>query len=244
MCAGRCLKQGASDFVAKPFDEIEIELRVANLLRSWTLFVDVRGKNDELEARVRRRTASLEAAHHEILERLARAAEFRDDDTGQHTQRVGDLAADLAMRLGLSHRDVELIRRAAPLHDVGKIAIPDAVLLKPGKLTPEEFSVIKTHSAAGAKLLGGSDIPLLVCAQEIAHYHHESWDGTGYPAGLKAEAIPLAARVTCVADVFDALTHERPYKSAWPLEKAYVEIESLSGSKFDPAIVRAFLQSK
>ncbi|MEI8259137.1 MAG: HD domain-containing phosphohydrolase, partial [Deltaproteobacteria bacterium] len=191
--------------------------------------------------RVLARTAALEAAHHEILERLARAAEFRDDDTGEHTQRVGRVCEELASRYGMNGREVDLIGRAAPLHDVGKIAIPDGVLLKPGKLTPDEFVVIKTHAAIGAKLLGGSDIPLLVTARTIAHFHHENWDGSGYPTGLKAEGIPLPARITAVADVFDALTHDRPYKKAWPIDKAIAEIELLAGSKFDPAVVRAFV---
>ncbi len=236
----KCLEHGASDFLSKPYDEIEIGLRVGNLLRSWLLLGDARAKNDELERRVSARTAALEDAHHEILERLARAAEFRDDDTGEHTQRVGFIAAELAGRVGMTGREIDLIRRAAPLHDVGKIAIPDAVLLKPGKLTPDEFNLIKTHSAIGAKLLSGSDIPLLVTAQSIAQCHHENWDGTGYPAGLKAEDIPVAARITSVADVFDALTHDRPYKKAWPIDKAFAEIALLSGTKFDPAIARAF----
>lgn len=219
---------------------MEIGLRVGNLLEGWLLLVNVRAKNDELERRVQERTAALEDAHHEILERLATAAEFRDDDTGEHTKRVGDVAGALAQALGLDGREVDLIRRAAPLHDVGKIAIPDAVLLKPAKLTPAEFDVIKTHAAIGAKLLGGSTIPLLVCARTIAHFHHENWDGTGYPMGLKAEDIPVAARITAVADVFDALTHDRPYKRGWHVEEALTEIKRLSGSKFDPEVVRAF----
>ena len=237
----RCLAQGASDFLTRPYDEVEIGLRVGNLLETWLLLVFLRAKNDELERRVAERTNALESAHQQILERLARAAEFRDDDTGEHTQRVGAVAGALAHRLGLADLEVELIRRAAALHDVGKIAIPDAVLLKPGKLTPDEFDVIKTHAAIGAKLLAGSEIPLLVMACTIAHFHHENWDGTGYPAGLKGEGIPLAARITAIADVFDALTHDRPYKKAWTEDLALAEIAQLAGSKFDPTLVRAFV---
>lgn len=237
----QCLEHGASDFLRRPYDEVEIGLRVGNLLESWLLLVSVRAKNEELERRVQERTAALEDAHHEILERLARAAEFRDDDTGEHTKRVGQVAGDLARKIGLDEREVDLIRRAAPLHDVGKIAIPDAILLKPAKLTPEEFDLIKTHAAIGARLLGGSEISLLVCARAIANYHHENWDGTGYPEGLKAEDIPIAARITAIADVFDALTHDRPYKTAWSIDKALAEIDRLSGTKFDPALVRAFV---
>ncbi len=237
----RCLRLGANDFLAKPFDDLEIGLRVDNLLAGWSLLVCARSANAELERRVLERTAALEEAHHEILERLAKAAEFRDDDTGEHTHRVGQTSAALATRVGLSGREIDLIRRAAPLHDVGKIAIPDAVLLKPGRLTTEEFALIKTHSETGARLLGGSEIPLLAHARGIALHHHENWDGTGYPAGLKAEEIPVEARITSVADVFDALTHDRPYKKGWPAERAFAEIEMLAGSKFDPAIVRAFV---
>ncbi|MBL8717191.1 MAG: response regulator [Myxococcales bacterium] len=237
----RCLAAGASDFLPRPYDEIEIGLRVGNLLTSWLLLGSLRQANDELEARVLERTAALEDAHHEILERLAKAAEFRDDDTGEHTRRVGDLAGALAVKLGLDAAVADLIRRAAPLHDVGKIAIPDGVLLKPGKLTVEEFEVVKTHAHIGARLLGGSAIPLLVTAAAIAHYHHENWDGSGYPTGIRGEEIPLSARITAIADVFDALTHSRPYKRAWPVEEARAELARLSGVKFDPTLLRVFL---
>ena len=240
----KCLEHGASDFLSRPYDEIEIALRVSNLLTGWLLLTSLHDANDELERRVLERTAALEDAHHEILGRLAKAAEFRDDDTGEHTQRVGTLAGDLARSLGLDSAEVDLIQRAAPLHDVGKIAIPDGVLLKPGKLTPDEFELIKTHAEIGSKLLGGSEIPLLVTARAVAHYHHESWDGTGYPRALSGESIPLAARITAIVDVFDALTHDRPYKRAWPVLQACAEIERLAGTKFDPMLARAFLDGQ
>src|SRR5262249_4699926 len=160
----------------------------------------------------------LEEAHHEILERLAMAAEFRDDETGQHIKRVGRMSGVLARNLGLPPEQVDLIERAAPLHDVGKIGIPDHILRKPEPLTPEEFEVIKSHAAIGASILSGGRFPLLRMAEEIALTHHERWDGTGYPRGLAGEAIPLSGRIVALADAFDALISERPYKGAQPIE--------------------------
>jgi putative two-component system response regulator len=194
-----------------------------------------------LEAKVRERTRELEAAQIEIIERLARAAEFRDDNTGQHTERVGQMAALLARELGLPDAQVSLIRRAAPLHDVGKIGIPDSILLKLGKLTPAEFELVKTHTTIGARILSGSRFALLRLAEEIAFSHHEQWDGRGY-AGLAGDQIPLAGRIVTVADVFDALTQKRPYKAAWPVEEAIAEIERQRGRQFDPDVVDAFLR--
>jgi putative two-component system response regulator len=176
----------------------------------------------------------------EIIERLARAAEFRDDNTGQHTERVGQMAALIAREIGLPDSTVSLIRRAAPLHDVGKIGIPDSILLKLGKLTDEEFALVKTHTTIGARILSGSRFSLLRMAEEIAFSHHEHWDGGGYE-GLVGEAIPLAGRIVAVADVFDALTHKRPYKAAWPIADAIAEIERQRGGQFDPNLVDGFL---
>ncbi|HEV2814788.1 MAG TPA: HD domain-containing phosphohydrolase [Solirubrobacteraceae bacterium] len=183
----------------------------------------------------------LEEAQFETLSRLAAAAEYRDDDTGEHTRRVGDMAGLLAERLGLTAEEVRLIRLAAPLHDVGKIGIPDAILLKPGRLTEEEFEQIKGHATIGAEMLAGGAFPLLAAAEEIARTHHERWDGTGYPAGLAGEAIPIAGRIVAVVDVFDALTHDRPYKTAWSVEDAVAEIASQRGRHFDPRVVDAFM---
>jgi putative two-component system response regulator len=178
----------------------------------------------------------------EILERLALAAEYRDDDTGAHTRRVGESAAAIATALGLPQDEVELIRRAAPLHDVGKIAVPDAILRKPGRLTPEEFDQIKEHTVKGAAMLSGRAFPLLDLAQQIALTHHERWDGQGYPNGLAGDHIPLPGRIVAVADVFDALTHDRVYKEAWPAEEALHEIQTQAGRQFDPDVVEAFLR--
>jgi len=190
---------------------------------------------------INRTSRELEAAQYEMLSRLAAAAEFRDDETGQHTRRVGEISVAIAEALGRPAAEVELIRIAAPLHDVGKIAIPDALLAKPGKLTAEEFDQMKTHTTVGARMLSGSRFALLDVAERIALTHHEKWDGNGYPAGLAGHAIPLAGRIVAVADVFDALTHERPYKAAWSEADAIDEIAAQAGHHFDPRVVETFL---
>jgi len=195
-----------------------------------------------LEQAVRERTSELEAARLETLQRLALAAEYRDEDTHQHTERVGSTAALLAELLGLTDEEVALIRLAAPLHDVGKLAVPDGILLKPGKLTTDEFRRMQEHVIAGASLLAGSASQVLQLAAQIALTHHERWDGTGYPNQLRGEDIPISGRIVAVADVFDALTHDRPYKAAWPVKAAVAEIGRLSGRQFDPRVVAAFDQ--
>lgn len=177
----------------------------------------------------------------ESVERLARAAEYHTDRTGQHTQRVGSLAARMAGALGLPENEIAMISRAAPLHDLGKIGIPDSILLKPGRLTEDEYTNMKRHAAIGARLLAGSRLALLRLASEIALTHHERWDGSGYPRGLQSTMIPLAGRIVAVADVFDALTSERPYKHAWSITEALAEIRWQSGRQFDPAVVNALL---
>ncbi|MGH2573011.1 MAG: HD domain-containing phosphohydrolase [Actinomycetota bacterium] len=237
----RALSAGAKDFLTKPFDRTEVLLRIHNLLETRRLHRQLQGLNDRLEQKVIERTQELEVARNETLERLALAAERRDDDTGDHIGRVGQISALVAEALELPMDQIEMIRRAAPLHDVGKIGIPDGILLKPGKFTPEEFEQMKTHSAIGAQILAGSRVPLLQLAEEIALNHHERWDGSGYPKGLRGEAIPLAARIVAVVDVFDALTHERPYKEAWSEHDALEEIRKQSGKHFDPRVVEAFL---
>jgi len=235
------LSRGAKDFVNKPFNPDEVLLRIRTLLETRFLYLQIQSQNQMLEAKVRERTRELEAAQLEILERLARAAEFRDDTTGQHTERVGHMAALLARELGLPDAQVSLIRRAAPLHDVGKIGIPDSILLKLGPLTAAEFELVKTHTTIGARILSGSRFALLRLAEEIAFSHHERWDGTGY-ASLAGDQIPLAGRIVAVADVFDALTQKRPYKAAWPLQDAVAEIDRQRGRQFDPDVVEAFLR--
>jgi PAS domain S-box-containing protein len=194
-----------------------------------------------LEASVRERTQDLERAQLETLQRLAIASEYRDDDTGLHTKRVGLTAGRIATELGLPPEQVQVLLRAAPLHDVGKIGIGDSILLKPGKLTAEEFETMKQHTVIGSKMLSDSTSAWLQMAEEIALTHHERWNGQGYPQGLCGEDIPLVGRIVAVADVFDALTHERPYKPAWPVAEAINEIQLQSGTQFDPAVVSAFL---
>ena len=235
------LSRGAKDFLSKPFNPDEVLLRIRTLLETRFLYLQIQSQNQLLEAKVRERTRELESAQIEIIERLARAAEFRDDNTGQHTERVGQMAALLARQLGRSDAQISLIRRAAPLHDVGKIGIPDAILLKLGKLTSAEFELVKTHTTIGARILSGSRFALLRLAEEIAFSHHERWDGHGY-TGLAADRIPLAGRIVTVADVFDALTQKRPYKAAWPVEEAVAEIDRQRGRQFDPSVVDAFLR--
>ncbi|MEA2468606.1 MAG: hypothetical protein QOJ57_2732 [Thermoleophilaceae bacterium] len=178
----------------------------------------------------------------QVIQRLARAAEYRDDDTGEHTRRVGDLSARIGAALDLPDGQLKLLRGAAPLHDVGKIAIPDGILLKRGRLTKDEFERMKAHAPKGAAMLAGREFPLLAMAEEIALTHHERWDGAGYPAGLSGTAIPLMGRIVAVADVFDALTHERPYKRPWTVKAAVAEIQRQSGHQFDPDVVSAFMQ--
>jgi putative two-component system response regulator len=193
-----------------------------------------------LDLRVAERTDRLERAHFDMLERLARTAECHDDDTSEHAQRVGRTAAMIATEMRLDERAVDLIRRAAPLHDIGKIAIPDAILHKPGPLTQEEYGLVKTHVTIGARLLGGGSTPALRIAAQIAMCHHERWDGRGYPFGMSGGDIPRTARIVALADVFDVLTHERPYKDAWPVAEALAEIERERGAHFDPDVVDAF----
>ena len=238
----RALSSGAKDFLLKPFDMTEVLLRIHNLLETRFLYLLLQDQNQTLESRVEARTQELEEARVEILQRLADAAEFRDDDTGQHTKRVATLAVALGQSLGLDKDHLDLIHWSAPLHDVGKIGIPDAVLLKPGKLSEEEFETMKTHTTIGARILAGGRSPLVRMAESVALNHHEKWNGTGYPNGVRGEAIPLEARLVSVADVYDALTHPRPYRGAWSTEETRKEIERGAGERFDPALVEILLR--
>lgn len=231
------LSKGAKDFVTKPFEVDEVLLRIYNLLETRYLHREIATENVQLEQRVKERTADLEGAHLDTLDRLAVAAEFRDDDTGKHTERVAAISAILGRAAGLDAEEVELLRRAAPLHDLGKIGIPDAILRKPASLTPDEWEVMKTHTTAGARILAGGKSRILRLAEEIALSHHEHWDGGGYPQARSGEAIPLAARVVAVADVFDALTSDRVYRRAWAADDVLAHIRSHAGAHFDPAMV-------
>ncbi len=236
----QALTLGATDFLTKPFDAIEVTLRIGNLLKTKQLHDHLRFENHHLELVVAERTRHIDEAHLETLERLALAAEFRDDDTHLHTQRVGCNAAILAKRLGLSDQIVQLIRRAAPLHDIGKIGIPDSILLKQGPLLPEEFELMKTHTTIGKRILSNGKTPLIQMAELIALSHHERWDGSGYPNRLKEKEIPLSARIVAVVDVFDALIHPRPYKRAWAVAEALDWMIAQKGKSFDPKVLDAF----
>ncbi len=234
----RALAMGARDFLTKPLDHAEVLLRIKNLLETRYLHRALRAQNQQLEQRVRERTRSLEAAQLEILERLALAAEYRDDDTGEHIERVGRIAAQLARALGLRDAEVELVRRAAPLHDVGKIGIPDAILLKPGPLTEEEWETMKRHSEFGRDILTGAGMDEI--AEFVLHLH-ERYDGRGYPQELSGEGIPLESRILHIADAFEAMTSARVYRKGLPLDAAIEEVERHAGSQFDPEAARVLL---
>jgi putative two-component system response regulator len=236
----KALRAGAQDFLVKPLSPLEVRLRVKNLLETRRLERALADRNERLDALVEERTAELEDARLETLEKLALAAEYRDDETGEHIRRVGRMSARLGRALGLDEDRIGVLREAAPLHDVGKIGIDDSILRKPGSLTEEEFDVMKTHTTIGAEILSGSRSRVLRGAETIARSHHENWDGSGYPDGLAGAEIPLEARIVAVADVFDSLTHERVYKGAIPVSEAEEKIRELDGTKFDPQVVRAF----
>lgn len=233
------LRSGAMDFIAKPFRAAEIMLRIENLLRTRRLHVALEAQKQELELRVEERTRELRLAYEEISHKLARVAEFRDDDTGEHARRVARSAGQMAAVLGLDSDECKRIEAAALLHDIGKVAIPDTILLKPGRLDPEEVEFMKKHVRVGAEILGDSHCETMRLAEQIALTHHERWDGTGY-LGIRGEDIPLAGRIVAVADVFDALTSDRPYKPSWSVEAAVEEINAGAGTAYDPKVVEAF----
>lgn len=255
----RALSAGATDFLAKPVDPNELVPRLRNALIVKAHQDHLASYSEQLEREVRLRTAELEASRLQVVHCLARAAEFRDDATGRHVLRVGRYAALLAVELGFAPAAAEMLGLAAQLHDVGKIGLPDAVLLKPGNLTSAEYEVVRRHCDIGAAivqpmpperlrgLLGwrqaggavGACNPLLEMAGRIAHAHHERWDGTGYPRGLAGEAIPVEARITAVADVFDALSTPRPYKPAYPVDRCLDMLEADRGTHFDPSVIDA-----
>jgi putative two-component system response regulator len=238
----RALALGAKDFVGKPFDSGEVLLRIRNLLETQFLYQRLRDQNTQLERKVVERTRELEQSQLEVLERLAAAVEFRDDDTGNHTKRVAEVSAMLGQAINLETATIELIRRAAPLHDIGKVGIPDSILLKAGPLTGEEFELMKMHTVIGARMLSKGRSELVRFSQRIARSHHEWWDGSGYPDRVSGQSIPLEARIVAVADFLDALTHERPYRPAWGIDETLAEIRRRSGSHFDPTIVKALTE--
>ncbi len=243
----RALNSGAKDFLTKPFERVEVLSRIHNLLEVRCLHNEVRRQNEVLEQKVLERTQQLQEkadelqeTRMEIIRRLGRAAEYRDNETGLHIIRMSKYSQLLGKAAGMSADETELLLNASPMHDIGKIGIPDSILLKPGKLDAEEWATMQTHVTIGAEILSGHHSELMEMSRLVALTHHEKWDGSGYPNGLKGEAIPLVGRIVALADVFDALTSERPYKSAWSVEDALTEISGLSGKHFDPQLVQLF----
>lgn len=236
----RALQGGAHDYVTKPFAVEELLARVRNLLQVQLYHKSMRGRNQWLEQRVSERTRELYDTRLQIVRRLGRAAEFRDNETGLHIIRMSQMSTVLAEAAGMSAEECEILLNASPMHDIGKIGIPDHILLKPGKFEPYEWEIMKNHATIGAEILSGDNSELLTMACVIALNHHEKWDGSGYPKGLKGEEIPLAGRIVALADVFDALTSVRPYKKAWSLEASLEYIDDNRGKHFDPQLVDLF----
>jgi putative two-component system response regulator len=257
-----CLELGVADFLSKPVDAMDLLPRVRNLLLNKQYRDQQASHAEWLEEQVRKRTAELAASREEVVHCLARAGEFRDDDTGHHVVRVGKYVRVIAQELGFSPSRIEVLELAAQLHDIGKIGVPDAILHKPGRLDDDQYAVMKahcaigkeiiqpfpqeeaailrTHARMGASMLHVPSSPLLMLAARIAQTHHERWDGSGYPLGLKGEDIPIEGRMTAVADVYDALSTRRSYKEAFPREKCFAILEEGRGTHFDPKILNAF----
>jgi len=243
----KALQLGARDFVTKPFDKGEVLNRISNMLEVRLLYNERKHQNEILEEMVRNRTLELERRNMEldrtrleVVRRLGRAGEYRDNETGMHVVRMSKSSQVLAQAAGLSEEQCELILNASPMHDVGKIGIPDGILLKPGRFEPDEWKIMKTHVQIGADIIGNDASPLMKMARIIALNHHEKWDGTGYPNAIKGEDIPIEGRICAICDVFDALTSERPYKKAWTVDDAVELINKESGVQFDPKLVVLF----
>ena len=241
------IEVGCDDFISKPIDKLEVIARVKSLLKVKAYNDLMNNYRKELEIEVTQRTEELEQANEKVkaasletIYRLSIASEYKDEDTGAHIKRMSNYSAIIARKMGLDAITVENILYAAPMHDLGKIGIPDRILLKPGKLDSEEWEIMKEHAIIGARILEGSDAEFIKLGEVIAMCHHEKWDGTGYPYNLKGEEIPLVARIVALADVFDALSSKRAYKEAFPLEKAFAIIREGKGSHFDPKVVDAF----
>ena len=238
----KALSAGARDYLTKPFDQAELQMRVRNLLDVHLAHRFLHDHATTLDAMVQAQTHELRRTRLDVIQRLGKAAEYRDEETGNHILRMSHVCALLARALDWSKGECDLILNASPMHDIGKIGIPDAILLKPGKFDPAEWAIMKTHATIGARLLEGDDSDLMRMAREIALTHHEKWDGSGYPNGLAGEAIPLAARIAAIADVFDALTSERPYKKPWTVEAAVALVQNQRGLHFDPDVVAVFME--
>jgi len=236
----RALEAGARDFLTKPFNHFEVLLRVRNLLETRYYFNGLRDRGDVLERRVRERTREVRETQLEVVRRLGRAGEYRDNETGAHVIRMSQSCQLVALKLGFNEDYADELLHATPMHDVGKIGIPDSILLKPGKLDPDEWEIMKTHTTIGGEIIGDHASEVLRLAKVIALTHHENWDGSGYPSGLKGTDIPVEARIASVCDIFDALTSERPYKKAWPVNDAMAFLDEQAGIKIDPDVLAAF----
>lgn len=235
------LTSGAYGYLQKPVEREELVIQVINALKYRRLVIENRLYTESLAAKVREQTAIILAAHEETVHRLIRASLYRDEETGAHIRRVGEFSQLLALEAGWTVEAAELLRSAAPLHDVGKIGIPDAILRKPGKLNAEEMAIMRTHTTIGAKMLAGSKLSMLRMAEEIALNHHEQWNGCGYPQGLVAHEIPESARIVAVVDVYDALSHDRVYRPAMSENKVLTLLKDGHGRHFDPVLLDAFL---
>ncbi|MES2604804.1 MAG: HD domain-containing phosphohydrolase, partial [Pseudomonadota bacterium] len=236
----KAFEQGVLDFISKPFNRQELLARVRNLLTLELAHQELTQKKNNLELVVNKRTEALRRSQLQVVQVLGKAAEFRDNETGAHIMRMSNISAHLAKLLGHDDDFVQLMLNASPMHDVGKIAIPDNILLKPGKFNPDEWEIMKTHTVLGYEILKSNDSAILNLASEIALHHHEKWDGTGYPAGLAGANIPISCRIVSVSDTFDALLSQRPYKKPWPLEEATAYMFAQAGLQFDPEIIEVF----
>ena len=246
----KAVEAGANDFITKPVDPLELQVRVNSMLRQKSQRDEILHYETELSSLVEARTLALQKAlrevkksHEDTIIHLSAAAEYKDEETGAHIVRMSGYSAVIAEALGLDEEEVDLIRKSSPMHDLGKIGIPDHILLKPGKLDQDEWEVMKTHAGIGAEILGAGASDYVNMGSIIALSHHEKWDGSGYPSGLSGEDIPLVGRICAVADVFDALTSKRPYKDAFSVERALEIMEQGRGSHFDPKVLDAFLEN-
>ncbi len=236
----KALQSGAKDFLHKPYEHLDVLLKSRNIIEVRLLYNQIKNHNASLDQQVNDRIKEIRDTRLDVIQRLAVAAELRDAGTGKHIYRMSRYCQLLALAVGFSKEQGELLLTTSPLHDIGKIAIPDSILLKPSSLEPHEFEIIKTHTTLGAQMLSGSDSVFLKMAETIALTHHEKWNGAGYPHGIKGEEIPLVGRICAIADVFDALSSARPYKKAWTFEETMTEIMRLKGTHFDPKLVEAF----
>ena len=239
----RALSEGARDFLTKPFEKIETLTRIKNIMRVKLLHNNVKNQNIILEQTIKERTLQLRTTRLEIIHRLGQAAEYRDRTASSHIVRMSHMCVRLGRLAGMTARDSDLLLDTTPMHDIGKIGIPDKILLKQGKLDREEWKIMQTHTTIGANILDDHDSELMVSARNIALSHHEKWDGSGYPLNLKNIEIPFESRITGIVDTFDALTSKRPYKDSYPTDKACAIIKKERGKHFDPELTDLFLNN-